>query len=52
MRDFIIVNEPMQHLCQPACKGLCPHCGANRNTVECSCAEEHANLKLAALRKL
>ena len=52
LRDFIIVNEPMQHLCQPECKGLCPHCGANRNTVECNCAEQHANLKLAALRKL
>ena len=52
LRDFIIVNEPMQHLCQPECKGLCPHCGANRNTVECNCVEQHANLKLAALRKL
>ncbi len=52
LRDFIIVNQPMQHLCVPECKGLCPHCGVNRNTTECGCAEQHANLKLAALKKL
>ena len=52
VRDFIIVNQPMQHLCQPECKGLCPHCGANRNTTECNCAEQYVNPRLAALRKL
>lgn len=28
---------PMGLRCRPECRGLCPVCGANRNTGECSC---------------
>jgi uncharacterized protein len=28
---------PMGLRCGPECRGLCPACGANRNTGECSC---------------
>jgi uncharacterized protein len=28
---------PMGLRCRPECRGLCPTCGANRNTSECSC---------------
>jgi uncharacterized protein len=28
---------PMGLRCRPECLGLCPICGANRNTGECSC---------------
>jgi uncharacterized metal-binding protein YceD (DUF177 family) len=28
---------PMGLRCGPECQGLCPRCGANRNTGECSC---------------
>jgi uncharacterized protein len=30
---------PMKPLCQDDCRGLCPQCGVDRNTVECACAE-------------
>lgn len=30
---------PMKPLCSDACRGLCPHCGVDRNTVQCSCVE-------------
>jgi len=52
IRDFLIVNQPMQHFCQPDCKGLCPYCGANRNTTECTCAEQRTGSKLAGLKQL
>jgi uncharacterized protein len=52
VREFVIVNQPMQHLCSAECKGLCPHCGANRNTTECGCAEAAAEKKLAGLKEL
>lgn len=31
---------PMKPLCRENCQGLCPRCGANRNLVSCSCAQE------------
>jgi len=52
LRDFVIVSQPMQHFCTPDCKGLCPRCGANRNTSECDCVIEHSELPLAKLRDL
>ncbi len=52
LRDYLILSHPMQCLCQPDCKGLCPHCGVNRNTIACNCSEEHIAGKLANLRGL
>jgi uncharacterized protein len=31
---------PMGLRCRPECRGLCPACGANRNTSECSCQSD------------
>ena len=52
LRDFIIVTQPMQHFCQPECKGLCPHCGTNRNTTSCNCLAERDSSPLAVLKNL
>jgi uncharacterized protein len=43
------LNVPMKPLCRPDCKGLCPVCGADRNTVECSCGEPAGDSRFAAL---
>lgn len=45
---------PAKPLCAPDCRGLCPSCGANRNTVSrCGCAGSPApGGGLAALRDL
>jgi uncharacterized protein len=52
LRDYLILTHPMQCLCKPDCKGLCPHCGVNRNTTACNCSEERTASKLASLREL
>lgn len=36
----ILQELPIQPLCQEACEGLCPRCGANLNQGLCNCQEE------------
>ncbi len=37
VRQALVVNLPMQPLCRPECKGLCPSCGTNLNETRCDC---------------
>ncbi len=39
LREQVLLSLPVRTLCKPDCKGLCPHCGANRNLQPCSCEE-------------
>jgi uncharacterized protein len=43
---------PMKPLCHEACRGLCPVCGANRNTTACACEERSQDPRWAPLRAL
>jgi len=43
---------PMKPLCRDDCKGLCPHCGADRNDGDCDCKDEWVDPRWAALEKL
>jgi DUF177 domain-containing protein len=40
VRQGIVMEAPMHPLCRPACRGLCPHCGANLNQGTCDCPPE------------
>jgi len=47
----ITLEMPMQPLCKPECKGLCPRCGADLNEGPCTCpVEEKVNPKFAKLK--
>lgn len=37
-RDAVLLELPLAPLCADDCAGLCPTCGANRNTETCGCA--------------
>jgi uncharacterized protein len=37
LREQVLLSLPVRTLCKPDCKGLCPRCGANRNSQPCSC---------------
>lgn len=38
IRDYIMLEYPVKPLCKETCKGLCPRCGANLNSVaKCDC---------------
>lgn len=52
LREQVLLAMPMQYLCREDCRGLCPHCGVNRNLVACSCVPEVVNERWAALRRL
>jgi uncharacterized protein len=39
-------------LCDEACLGLCPSCGANRNDDPCHCGSESRDPRWDALRAL
>ena len=35
VRDALVVGQPVRVLCREDCAGLCPQCGADRNTAPC-----------------
>jgi uncharacterized protein len=52
VRERIILALPLKPLCREDCKGLCPHCGASRNTESCDCTDERQDERWSQLRKL
>lgn len=52
VRQHMLLELPMQTICKETCAGLCPHCGVDLNTGECTCADEAIDERLAPLRAL
>jgi uncharacterized protein len=52
VREQVLLTLPGRTLCQEDCKGLCPHCGTNRNLTRCECAEKVVDPRLAPLAGL
>ncbi len=38
--EQVVLALPVKVLCRDDCRGVCPRCGADRNRVRCSCADE------------
>lgn len=51
VRQYWAASLPMQPLCRPDCKGLCPRCGRDLNLGACSCPPEEDE-RWSALRQL
>jgi len=51
-RDALMEDLPSIVLCRPDCAGLCPNCGADRNTTSCECRTDEGDPRWAALRGL
>jgi uncharacterized protein len=52
VREQVLLTLPGRSLCRQDCKGLCPHCGANRNLNPCECVEKPVDPRLAVLAGL
>ncbi|HEY3705468.1 MAG TPA: DUF177 domain-containing protein [Terracidiphilus sp.] len=52
LREQVLLSLPVRTLCKEDCKGLCPHCGGNRNNQTCSCEEGQADPRWEALGEL
>ncbi|MBN2371907.1 MAG: DUF177 domain-containing protein [Vicinamibacteria bacterium] len=50
VREQFILNQSMRRLCREDCRGLCPQCGANRNTTACSCPPRAIDSRWEKLR--
>ena len=51
LREQFVLSVPLAPLCAEACKGLCPHCGVDRNLEACSC-EPPLDPRLMALKDI
>ncbi|MGH9658826.1 MAG: YceD family protein [Bryobacteraceae bacterium] len=51
INEQVLLALPMQRVCRPDCKGICPVCGVNRNETECRCAARPVDDRWAALKK-
>ena len=49
VREQVLLTLPGRALCQEACKGLCPHCGVDRNAGDCGCGETTGDPRWRAL---
>src|SRR5207249_7545940 len=52
LREQILLTLPMKALCAIDCKGLCPHCGTNLNSVSCSCAKDDSSPHMDTLLEI
>jgi len=50
IKENMVLDEAMVHLCREDCKGLCQRCGRNLNNGSCDCVEKHGDPRWAALR--
>jgi len=52
VREDMLLSIPIQALCRPGCKGLCPRCGRNWNDGPCDCRDEAVDPRLTVLTQL
>ena len=52
IRQQLYLSMPQQRLCAHDCKGICPICGADRNSSPCRCSGEPINNPFAVLAKV
>ncbi len=48
--EHVLMEVPLKPLCKEDCLGLCSNCGADLNSVDCSCNRTETGLKFSALR--
>lgn len=50
--EQVMLAQPMQYLCTPDCKGLCPTCGKDRNAGPCKCPPPPVDSPFSVLKGL
>lgn len=52
IQEQVIIALPLQPLCGPDCRGLCPQCGADLNRETCNCRPPVFNNRFAKLKNI
>lgn len=50
--EQVLLAVPIKAVCREDCKGLCPHCGRNRNQESCACEDRPGDPRWDALKDL
>ena len=50
VRDVILLEIPIRHLCSEGCKSLCPGCGKDLNKEDCTCEQTTYNAQFEVLK--
>jgi uncharacterized protein len=40
LREAALLTMPQKMICRDDCRGICVHCGANRNEADCACDQD------------
>jgi uncharacterized protein len=51
VREFLLLEIPINPLCRTDCRGLCSECGANLNTAPCEHQQSSGDSRLGVLEK-
>lgn len=49
LRDALMLALPLDPLCREDCRGLCPTCGADRNTADCGHGADRVDIRWGPL---
>lgn len=52
LRDYFLLEIPINPICKPDCLGLCPICGKNRNETDCEHLEDDIDPRFSGLKDL
>ncbi len=52
VREYLLLDMPINPVCKPDCAGLCPTCGVNHNREQCNCQTEQIDPRFAKLKDL
>jgi uncharacterized protein len=52
LREYALLEVPINPLCKVSCKGLCPVCGENFNEKDCGHRPEEDDSPFSSLKKL
>jgi len=51
VRELLIVEHPLVHLCKESCRGLCPQCGMDLNEGACNCKKNGYHASPVIIKK-
>lgn len=52
IREYALLEFPINPICKPDCKGLCPVCGENLNEVDCGHKDSSEESPFSSLKDL
>ena len=52
LRETMLLDHQIAFACTDSCRGLCPHCGINRNESNCNCESKMRSDAFSGLKQI